>query len=179
MEGIHHHFVDDAHDCGVHGAVLALRGIARGAAGYHQDGFAKAGIDRVYGDEVARFICALRRDWFHYKKLLAFQARVFARRDHSADNAGENHFLSNALKFIDLPMKRLDPAQLQRLKPHLSRSHTAGLKPGPPSNVALSQLTLQRDDSVPKSRRATSSRPCRYLGAAAPRAIGSLPRQTL
>src|ERR1700688_4569612 len=53
VQGIEHHFIDDADDRGVHGAVLALGGVARGASGYDQDGFAKSGVHCVDGDHVA------------------------------------------------------------------------------------------------------------------------------
>jgi len=33
----------------------------------------------------------LRRNWFYDEKLLAFQARILARRNYRADNACENH----------------------------------------------------------------------------------------
>jgi hypothetical protein len=42
--------VDDADDCGVHGAVLALRRHAGGASGNHKNFLAESGADGVYRD---------------------------------------------------------------------------------------------------------------------------------
>src|ERR1700674_3558159 len=61
VQGVEHHFIDNAHDRGVHGAVLAFGGVARGAAGHDQNGFAETGVHRVDGDQIAGFIIALRR----------------------------------------------------------------------------------------------------------------------
>src|ERR1700722_531728 len=91
VQCVEHYFVDDADDRGVHGAVLAFSGVARGTSGHDQYGFAESGIDRVDSNHVTRFIVALRRDGFHDEKLLAFQARILARRNHGADNACEDH----------------------------------------------------------------------------------------
>src|ERR1700688_5062392 len=91
VQGVEHHFIDYADDRGVHGAVLAFGSAARGAASYNQYGFAESGIHRVDGDHVAGFIVPLRRNGFHDEKLLAFQARILARRNHGADYARENH----------------------------------------------------------------------------------------
>src|ERR1700758_986615 len=98
VERVEHHFIDDADDRGIHGPVLALGGVAGGAAGHDQHRFAESGIHRVDGDEVTGFIVPLRRNWFHDEELLAVQARIFARRNHGADNASENHEASVNLK---------------------------------------------------------------------------------
>src|SRR5271170_134592 len=42
VQGVEHHFVHDADNRGVDGAVLALGGVARGTAGDHQDSFAES-----------------------------------------------------------------------------------------------------------------------------------------
>src|SRR6202166_2166376 len=44
VQCVEHHFIDDADDRGIHGAVLAFGGVARGASGDDQHGFAKAGV---------------------------------------------------------------------------------------------------------------------------------------
>src|ERR1700674_4010266 len=80
VQRVEHYFIDDADDRGVHGAVLAFGGVARGAAGHNQDGFAESGVHVDLG-----------RNQYHHEKLLAFQARILARRNHRADNASENH----------------------------------------------------------------------------------------
>src|SRR5271169_4116981 len=56
VQGVEHHFIDDANDRGVHGAVLAFGGVARRAAGHDQHGFAESGVHRVDGDQVAGLI---------------------------------------------------------------------------------------------------------------------------
>src|SRR5579863_2010124 len=98
VQGVEHHFIDDADDRGVHGAVLAFGGVARGASGYDQNGFAESGVHCVDSDQVAGFVVALRRNRFYNEKLLAFQARILARRNHGADNASENHGVGMNLK---------------------------------------------------------------------------------
>src|ERR1700730_13460670 len=106
VQSVEHHFIDDADDRGVHRAVLALGGVARGTAGYDQDGFAESGIPGIDCDQVSGFIVALRRDRFHDEQLLAFQARILARRNHGADNASENHRVFVNLK-TKIPVKTL------------------------------------------------------------------------
>src|SRR5580693_3357612 len=91
VQSVEHYFVDDADDRGIHGTVLAFGGVARGASGHDQHRLAESGVHRVDSDHITRFIVALRRNGFHDEKLLAFQARILARRNHSADNASENH----------------------------------------------------------------------------------------
>src|ERR1700732_166858 len=54
--------VDDTDNGGVNGTVFALSGEARGAAGNDQHGFAKAGVDCIYRDQVARLVAAFRID---------------------------------------------------------------------------------------------------------------------
>src|ERR1700691_3917772 len=98
MQSVEHHFVDDADDRGVHWAVLAFGGVACGAAGYDQNSFAESRVHCVDCDQVARFIVALRGNRLHDEELLAFQAHVLARRNHGADNAGENYRASVCLK---------------------------------------------------------------------------------
>src|ERR1700688_638394 len=71
VQGVEHHFIDDADDGSVHRAVLALGGVARRAASYDQNGFAESGIYRVDGNQVAGFIVALRRNWFHDQEFFA------------------------------------------------------------------------------------------------------------
>ena len=46
------------------------------------------GIDR---NQVAGLVVSLRGDGLHNEQLLAFESRIFARGNHGADDAGENH----------------------------------------------------------------------------------------
>src|SRR5260370_6561614 len=82
------HFIDDADNRGIHGPVLAFGGQARRTAGNDQHGLAKSGIDGVHCDEIAGFVGAFRRNRFDDEKFFAFEARVFTRRNHGANNAG-------------------------------------------------------------------------------------------
>src|SRR5712691_6192614 len=83
--------VHDADDGSVHGAVPALGGVARRAAGNHQHGFAESRVHRVHGNQVAGFINAFWRNRFNDEEFLAFEPRIFPRRNHCADDAGQNH----------------------------------------------------------------------------------------
>src|ERR1700704_6204490 len=82
------HFVDDADNRGVHWPFLAFGGHTRRAAGNNEHGLAKPGIDRVHGDKVAGFVGAFRGNRFDDEEFFSFEARVLARRNHGADNAG-------------------------------------------------------------------------------------------
>ena len=56
--GVELHGIHDADDRGVDGAILALGGQARGAAGNDQHGFAKSGVHGIDGNQVAGFVGA-------------------------------------------------------------------------------------------------------------------------
>src|SRR6202166_4973140 len=60
VQGVEHYFIDNADDRGVHGAVLAFGGVARGASSHDQHRFAEPGIHRVNSDHVPGLIVALR-----------------------------------------------------------------------------------------------------------------------
>src|SRR6202035_3945741 len=92
------HFIDNADNRGIHRAVLAFGGHASRTAGHHQYGLAKSGINRVHSDEVAGFVRAFRGNRFDDQECLAFETRVFTRRNHGADNAGQNHAVPIRLK---------------------------------------------------------------------------------
>jgi len=83
--------VDDADDGGVDGAVFAFGGHAGGAAGDDEDGFAETGVNGIDGNQIAGFVGALGIDGFYDEQLLAFEARVFASGNDSADDASEKH----------------------------------------------------------------------------------------
>src|SRR5579859_6915169 len=42
VQRVHHHFIDDTDDSGIHGPVLTFRRVARRASGYDQNGLAKS-----------------------------------------------------------------------------------------------------------------------------------------
>ena len=51
----------------------------------------KPGVHGVHGDDVAGLVGALGGNRFDDKQLAAFEARIFPRGDHRADDASQNH----------------------------------------------------------------------------------------
>src|SRR5712692_911008 len=91
VQGVEPSLVHDADNGRVHGPVLALGGVARRAAGDYQHGFAESRVHRVHGNQISGFVGAFRGDRLHDEKFLAFEPRVFPRRNHCANDAGQNH----------------------------------------------------------------------------------------
>src|ERR1700730_69487 len=92
------HFIDNTDNRGIHRPVFALGGHARAAAGHDQYGLANSRINHVHGDQVAGFVGAFGGNRFDDQEFLAFETRVFTRRNHGADNACQNHAVPITLK---------------------------------------------------------------------------------
>src|SRR5262245_24797409 len=88
------HGINNTDDRGVNRTILHSGSHPGRAPAHYQHGFAKTGVDRVNGDEVAALRFAL---WIHRtgdQQLAADQSWVFSGRHDGADHLGQNHRIS-------------------------------------------------------------------------------------